>query len=549
MASTRWLTHIIFACAALAYHAVRGLESGYETITSNFSGYAIRVKSWSADDVHLCRGRAAHHTGWADIGHNHLFFWLHRVRSKKEDAPLLIWLQGGPGGSSLHGMLYENGPCLSDGSANDTQYNSYSWTEHFNVVYLDQPAGVGFSYVDDSANDEAYPSRAEFSSLDVVAFIKLLYEAFPELADVDLHIAGESYAGRYVPAIASAILEYNQFLTSAPVSKAAAAAAPTIPLRSLMLGNPWISPAEQLASMYDVSCFPYRDQFGPHLDERDCTRALKAVDRCEAVARACAAGDNDPVLCAQPKKLCQDEFVGIFANVTRSYYDRRRRHCPGPQDCYPDIAKMVDFLSSDRVMRELLEVPRQTGGRKSKWEMSSQLVEERYFESGDFYTPAIKDLERVLHYARAVRTTDYQRKLDVLVYVGVADIICNADGVLDGLRQIKWADRTLFRATPWRELPWTSSSGGRGGRLKSVPNLWLAEIEEAGHMVPLDQPASSLKLIEHWLSYIESAALSCGGVGLSETLDVGEEDYGRSQSKQYAFSIVKDQDAKAAAAA
>ncbi|KAF5502027.1 Pheromone-processing carboxypeptidase kex1 [Colletotrichum aenigma] len=171
--------------------------------------------------------------------------WFHEARHDEQDAPLMIWFQGGPGGSSLHGMLYENGPCLSDG-ANGTEFNPNSWTEHFNIIYLDQPAGVGFSYVDDYSDKTSYPSRAEESAVDVISFIKLFYEAFPDFADADLHLAGESYAGRYIPSIASTILEYNDFLTSAPDIKAALA---TIPLRSLMLGNPWISPAEQLVSI------------------------------------------------------------------------------------------------------------------------------------------------------------------------------------------------------------------------------------------------------------------------------------------------------------
>ncbi|KAF4477037.1 Carboxypeptidase Y-like protein [Colletotrichum fructicola Nara gc5] len=188
---------------------------------------------------------ARQHTGWADIGERHLFFWFHEARHDEQDAPLMIWFQGGPGGSSLHGMLYENGPCLSDG-ANGTEFNPNSWTEHFNIIYLDRPAGVGFSYVDDYSDETSYPSRAEESALDIISFIKLFYEAFPDFADADLHLAGESYAGRYIPSIASTILEYNDFLTSAPDVKAALA---TIPLRSSMLGNPWISPAEQLVSI------------------------------------------------------------------------------------------------------------------------------------------------------------------------------------------------------------------------------------------------------------------------------------------------------------
>ncbi|KAE9566268.1 hypothetical protein CGMCC3_g17581 [Colletotrichum fructicola] len=144
---------------------------------------------------------------------------------------------------------------------------------------------------------------------------------------------------------------------------------------------------------------------------------------------------------------------------------------------------MVDVLNSDTVFRDQLEVPTQTGGRKKGWDMMSPLIERRYFESGDFYTPAIKDLQKILDHSQTYIRSRWQGVVDVLVYVGVADIICNAEGVLEGLKKVRWAGRTPFRASPWQELPWNASKGVHGGRIKNTTGLWLAEIEEAGHMV------------------------------------------------------------------
>ncbi|KAH6988556.1 Alpha/Beta hydrolase protein [Ilyonectria destructans] len=491
------LKRVALACLVLT--VAPALASSYKTVTSKFSSNTVRFKSWAADDVSVCHGGAAHHTGWADVGDRHLFFWFHEARNNKKDAPLLIWLQGGPGGSSLHGMLYENGPCLIDG-ADATKFNPYSWTEHFNVIYLDQPAGVGYSYTDHNKDDSSYPSRVGDSSLDAVAFIRLFYEAFPHLASSDLHLSGESYAGRYVPAFASAILDYNQFLSSTPGTPESSA---IIPLRSIMVGNPWISPAAQLPAMYDVSCYEYRERYAPHLDPDDCAKALKLVDRCESAVRACAMGGDDPVLCAQPKELCQDQFTSIFINTTRSIYDRRRRSCASPGNCYPDIKDIISYLGSDDMLNDKLEVLAQSEGRKRSWDMTSEIIQRRFFESGDFYTPTAGYLGKILSHARKTHLAKVQRPIDVLLYVGVTDIICNPEGVYEGLQHVEWDGRTPFRAVPWKELPWNTSSGLRGGRVKAVPNLWLAEIEEAGHMVPYDQPASALNLVEYWLDYLK----------------------------------------------
>ncbi|KAH6962494.1 hypothetical protein BKA56DRAFT_679296 [Ilyonectria sp. MPI-CAGE-AT-0026] len=66
-----------------------------------------------------------------------------------------------------------------------------------------------------------------------------------------------------------------------------------------------------------------------------------------------------------------------------------------------------------------------------------------------------------------------------------------------------WRGRTAFRVAPWQELPWIASSSGRAGRAKAGPNLWLVEVEEAGHMIPYDQPISSLKFVESWLDHLQ----------------------------------------------
>ncbi len=106
------------------------------------------------------------------------------------DAPLLVWLDGGPGASSMIGMLIINGPCLLDLQTKTTISNPDSWTESFNVIYLDQPAGTGFSYVDDSENPDAYPKRSEESAPDFIAALDLFRLAFEELENAPLYVAG-----------------------------------------------------------------------------------------------------------------------------------------------------------------------------------------------------------------------------------------------------------------------------------------------------------------------------------------------------------------------
>lgn len=74
------------------------------------------------------------------------FFWYFQSRKDPANAPLAIWLNGGPGGSSMMGALQEHGPCLINADSATTTLNAFSWNNEVNMLYIDQPNQVGFSY-------------------------------------------------------------------------------------------------------------------------------------------------------------------------------------------------------------------------------------------------------------------------------------------------------------------------------------------------------------------------------------------------------------------
>jgi carboxypeptidase C (cathepsin A) len=77
------------------------------------------------------------------------FFWFFEARNSSDTAPLTIWLNGGPGSSSMIGLFQEMGPCevlqLEDGTYG-TRANVWGWDRSSNLLFIDQPTQVGFSY-------------------------------------------------------------------------------------------------------------------------------------------------------------------------------------------------------------------------------------------------------------------------------------------------------------------------------------------------------------------------------------------------------------------
>ena len=379
----------------------------------------------------------------------------------------MIWFQGGPGGTSMAGMFMEHGPCLIDGPKS-TKFNPASWTELFNIVYLDQPAGVGNSYVDDVNNKTSYSERTEESSLDLVAFLKVFYEAFPQYTQRPLHLAGESYAGRYVPVLAATIIEFNGFFEPDSEER--------IPLRSLMVGNGYTSPRHVLPAIHEVGCSEYQD-FGAFFNTSTCAEMAKHVDACEVLLTACEASEQKEV-CERAGEVCSKEIMVPLESENHSMYDRRVECEPG--ECYPDADDTIAFLNSAEIFNGSLEAGEQTGGRVRKFDFINPTVLTRFTESGDFWASSTGALSKILSYSSA-----QDQKVDVLYYAGTADLICNGAGVHATLRDTRWEKRAHFRAANWQELPWTALNGKRAGRSKMIEGLWYIEIEDAGHMVSL----------------------------------------------------------------
>ena len=146
-----------------------------------------------------------------------------------DNDPLVLWLNGGPGCSSLIGMVTENGPFLFEPNTTTLKLNPNAWNKRANLLYLESPGGVGFSKGERKIYNDANTAEDNLQAL--LAF----FQKFPNMKKNDFYITGESYAGIYVPYLAYEIIKFNKLPSSREKR---------IKLKGIMVGNACTHPKE-----------------------------------------------------------------------------------------------------------------------------------------------------------------------------------------------------------------------------------------------------------------------------------------------------------------
>jgi serine carboxypeptidase-like clade 2 len=153
------------------------------------------------------------YSGYVNVNQSHgraLFYWLTESSSPSPHTkPLLLWLNGGPGCSSIaYGASEEIGPFRINKTGSNLYLNKFAWNKDANLLFLESPAGVGYSYTNTSS--DLKDSGDERTAQDNLIFLIKWLSRFPQYKYRDFYIAGESYAGHYVPQLAKKINDYNK---------------------------------------------------------------------------------------------------------------------------------------------------------------------------------------------------------------------------------------------------------------------------------------------------------------------------------------------------
>ncbi|CAM2706302.1 unnamed protein product [Rotaria socialis] len=128
---------------------------------------------------------------------SNLFFWFFPAQSGNASAPVVVWLQGGPGASSLFGLFAEQGPIMVD-KEKKLHPSATTWNMKYHLLYIDQPVGTGYSF---TKSEDGYVTNEDEVARDLYAMLTQFFQIYYEYAASPFYVTGESYGGKYVPAI------------------------------------------------------------------------------------------------------------------------------------------------------------------------------------------------------------------------------------------------------------------------------------------------------------------------------------------------------------
>ncbi|KAJ7596544.1 serine carboxypeptidase [Mycena floridula] len=430
-----------------------------------FPRHAVRIKKSS-----FCDNTVDGYTGYIDIEARHLFFYFFESRDQPDKDDVLMWTNGGPGGSSSMGLFMELGPCRITNSSGP-YFHPESWNSKANIFFIDQPVGVGFSYAD---HGESVGTTQE-AAKDVAAFVTVFFEHFSKFKGRPFHLSGESYGGRYLPLFALEIYDQN--------SKLEATGLVPINLTSIMIGNGYTDFINQILSVYDMLCTSA--SMFPLLDIATCVRRKQLMPRCKKWMQEACFDQFEAINCQAAVGFCSGELQPYPSSTNPGLglnpYDIREK-CTFTMDslCYPLLKHTTSYLNTEKI-KKMIGVDPAAG----KFRLASIPVNAAFESNMDGLRPT------ALHVAALL-----ERGIQVLIYVGNFDLACNWVGNQRWTLALEWSGKEEFNALPLRE--WTVD-GKRAGLTRSAKGLTFATIDDAGHMAPYNKPKESLELVNRWL--------------------------------------------------
>ncbi|KAE8038295.1 hypothetical protein FH972_010820 [Carpinus fangiana] len=388
-------------------------------------------------------------------GHALYYYFVEAEQPSKETLPLLLWLNGGPGCSSLaYGAMQELGPFRVKSDGKTLFKNKYSWNYAANVLFLESPAGVGFSYSNTTSDYSKMGDK--ITAADNYVFLVNWLERFPEYKSRPFYISGESYAGHYVPQLAHTILYHNKKANRTIIN-----------LKGIIIGNAVINDETDERGMYDYFA----------------THALVPDRVVSQIQKYCDFSPN----AGNQSRACNEATDAVSPNIDNiNIYNIYAPLCFSTNiTVRPKKASILNFdPCSDYYVYAYLNRPDVQEAMHANvtklthdWEPCSDILT-AWLDSPSTIIP-------LLHEFMA-------NGLRVWVFSGDTDGRVPVTSTTYSINKMHLPVKTTWH--PW------FFKGEVGGYTEVYKgDLTFATVRDAGHQVPSFQPARGLSLIKHFL--------------------------------------------------
>ncbi|OWF49860.1 probable serine carboxypeptidase CPVL [Mizuhopecten yessoensis] len=393
------------------------------------------------------------HSGFITVNKttkSNTFFWFFPAQEDPLNAPVVLWLQGGPGGSSLFGLFVENGPIMVDKSIKLME-RKITWNRKYSMLYVDNPVGTGFSF---TGADAGYARNEVDVANDLYSFLQQFFQIFYQFQKNDFYATGESYAGKYVPAISYKIHTENQ------------ADRLKINFKGMAIGDGLCDPESMMNQyagfMYSIGMLDekQRDYFAGETQKAVHFIKNKQFGDAFKIFDTLLNGDLTP-------------YKPYFYNVTETtnYYNFLLTQEP------PEFNFYGDYLAQPEV-RRATHVGNLTynDGRAVEMHLINDVM--------DTVKPWIETL-----------LDNYK----VMIYNGQLDIIIAVPLTEAFLLSTKWSGQNNYTTVDRMVWKLNPSDVEVAGYVRTVGKFNQVIVRGAGHILPYDQPERGFDMIQRFI--------------------------------------------------
>lgn len=376
----------------------------------------------------------------------------------------------------MDGALMEIGPFRTQNGTN-LVLNEGSWSKFANLLFVDQPVGVGLS----TSNPDSYLHELPEVATAMLKFLDNYFSVFPDQRLTDLYIAGESYAGQYIPYIADAIVRRNKEINDNQENSK------YIGLKGIMMGNAWVDPRSQYGAYRDYAYEKGLVQRGTATASklesynRQCENTLKKLDKdvpihvnaCENILDvileelylATGLPASDPKACLNMYDI---RLTDTFSSCGMNWP--------------PDLDSVMPYLRRDDVLKALNIDPSQ----HVVWHECSPSVGSAFQARNSTYSGKL--IPGLI-----------ESGVPVLMFNGDQDLICNYIGNKRVIGSMQWGgERSSGFQSNEPEIPWYVD-GVPSGTYQTGRNMTFIKVFNASHMVPFDLPQVSQTMLNQFL--------------------------------------------------